>query len=80
MKNKHIKTKETDKIIQSLTPKDSHNFDEISNRIFKISAPFIVSNNIQIGVNNKILPNVTHTKFLGLITDNPLNWKNILNN
>jgi hypothetical protein len=43
IKYKHITMKETDKIIQLLTPKNSHGFDEISNRILKISAPFIAS-------------------------------------
>jgi hypothetical protein len=43
MKYKYITTKEIDKIIQSLAPKDSHGFDEISNRILKVSAPFIES-------------------------------------
>jgi hypothetical protein len=42
MKYKHITTKGIDKINQSLTSKDSCGFDEISNRILKISAPFIV--------------------------------------
>ncbi len=36
-------THEIDNIIQSLKPKDSHGFDEISTRILKISAPFITS-------------------------------------
>jgi hypothetical protein len=34
-----------------------------------------VPNNIQTGTDNKILPNVTYTKFLGLIIKNSLNWK-----
>jgi hypothetical protein len=40
IKYKHITTKKTDKIIQSLTPNDSQGFDETSKRILKISAPF----------------------------------------
>jgi hypothetical protein len=32
-------------------------------------------NNIQIGVDNKILPNVTLIKFIGLTTENSLNCK-----
>jgi hypothetical protein len=43
MKHKHVTTKEIEKIIQSLATKDSHGFDGISNRILKISSPFIIS-------------------------------------
>jgi hypothetical protein len=43
MKHKHVTTREIEKIIQSLATKDSHDFDGISNRILKISLPFIVS-------------------------------------
>jgi Notch-like protein len=42
VKYKHISASDRDKIIQSLTPKDSHSFDEISNRILKVSALFIL--------------------------------------
>lgn len=31
---------------------------------------------MQIGYDNKVIPNITHTKFLGLLIDNTLTWKN----
>ena len=39
----HTPTYEMNNIIQSLKPKDSYGCDEISSRILKISAPFILS-------------------------------------
>jgi hypothetical protein len=40
---KNTTTYEINKIIQSMIPKDSHGYDEISARTLKISAPFILS-------------------------------------
>ena len=39
----HTTTYEINNIIQSLKPKDSYRYDEISSRILKISASFILS-------------------------------------
>ena len=43
MKWKYISTYEIEKIINSLNSKNSNGYDDISNRIIKISAPFIIS-------------------------------------
>jgi len=40
---KKTTTHEIDKIIRSLKRKDSHGYDEISTRILKISAPYVLS-------------------------------------
>jgi hypothetical protein len=40
---KNTTTQEIDKIIHSMKLKDSHGFDEISTRILKMSAPYILS-------------------------------------
>ena len=40
---KNTTTHEINKIIQSMKPKNSHGYDEISIKILKISAPFILS-------------------------------------
>ena len=43
LKLNNTTTHEINKIIQSLKCKDSYGYDEISNRILKISAPYILS-------------------------------------
>jgi len=43
VKLNNITTREIDKIIHSLKCKDSNGYDEISSRILKISAPYILS-------------------------------------
>ena len=43
MKWKYISTYEIEKIINSLNSKNSNGYDDISNRVIKISAPFIIS-------------------------------------
>ena len=43
MKWKYISTYEIEKIINSLNSKNSNGYDDITNRVIKISAPFIIS-------------------------------------
>ena len=43
IKLKNTTTHEIDKIIKSLKNKTSHGYDEISDKILKASAPFILS-------------------------------------
>lgn len=43
IKLKHVTTHDVNKIIHSLKGKDSHGYDEISTRILKTSAPYILS-------------------------------------
>ena len=40
---KYATTYEIDKIIKSLSSKNSYGYDRISNKILKLSAPFIIS-------------------------------------
>ena len=53
MKLNHTTNKEIDEIIKLLKPKNSHGYDEISTKILKASAPYILSPLTYIG--NKIL-------------------------
>ena len=53
IKLKHTTSKEIDEIIKLLKTKESHGYDEISTKILKVSAPFILSPLTYIG--NKIL-------------------------
>ena len=43
IKWKYVTTHELEKIIRSLEAKNSHGFDEISNKIIKVSSRFIIS-------------------------------------